>query len=278
MLIEVPPLGEDGLRDVVSQPAQLLGARFESERLIDLIAQRAAEDSVKDVGALPLLSYTLDDMWRADAEDGRRRAAASAQSFDLGRVLVERADRFLAEHSASEDAIGRILTLKLATVREDGEPTRRRAFRTEFSDEEWRLVSELAGYPNRLLVTATTEAGETYAEVAHEAIFKRWEKLKEWIAVQREFLAWRSGLETARRAWEKTPDKDKNDALLVGFGLKQARSWLAERKDEIPEADRKFIVRSRKAAQRRKRRAQALVGVLVLWWPQALPPGGNRIG
>ena len=165
-----------------------------------------------------------------------------AQSFELGGVLVERANRFLAEHPGAEDALRRILTLKLATVREDGEPTRRRAFRAEFSDEEWRLVSELAGYPNRLLVTATTEAGETYAEVAHEAIFRRWDKLKEWIAAEREFLAWRSGLEAARRAWEKTPDQDKNDALLMGFALTQAQSWLAKRAGDIPEADRTFIV------------------------------------
>jgi hypothetical protein len=39
----------------------------------------------------------------------------------------------------------------------------------------------------------TTETGETYAEVAHEAIFRRWGKLREWIAAA-EFLAWRSGL------------------------------------------------------------------------------------
>jgi hypothetical protein len=66
---------------------------------------------------------------------------------------------------------------------------RRGSFRSEFSDEEWRLVSELAGDPNRLLAVATPEAGEPYAEVAHEAIFKRWDKLKEWIAAEREFLA-----------------------------------------------------------------------------------------
>ncbi len=141
-----------------------------------------------------------------------------AQSIDLGGVLVERADAFLAHHPNSEDELRRILTLKLATVREDGEPTRRRAFRSEFSDEEWRLVSELADHPNRLLVTATPEAGETYAEVAHEAIFRRWDKLREWIAAEREFLAWRSGLEAARRAWQATPDASKDDALLMGRG------------------------------------------------------------
>ena len=27
-------------------------------------------------------------------------------------------------------------------------------------------------------------SGETYAEVAHEAIFRRWDKLREWIAAE----------------------------------------------------------------------------------------------
>ena len=91
-------------------------------------------------------------------------------------------------------------------MREDGEPTRRRAARSEFTDEEWRLVSELADHPNRLLVTATPEGGETYAEVAHEAIFRRWEKLREWIAGEREFLDLEERARSrTRRAWEAAP-------------------------------------------------------------------------
>ena len=57
--------------------------------------------------------------------DGMLRLPRPA--FELGGVLVERANAFLAHHPQSEDALRRILTLKLATVREDGEPTRRRA-------------------------------------------------------------------------------------------------------------------------------------------------------
>src|SRR5574337_745929 len=34
--IDVPPLGEDGLREVVSRPAELLGARFEPKELIGI--------------------------------------------------------------------------------------------------------------------------------------------------------------------------------------------------------------------------------------------------
>src|SRR5215472_5039881 len=48
--IDVPPLRESQLREVITRPAQLLSARFESESLVDIITQRAAEDSMRDVG------------------------------------------------------------------------------------------------------------------------------------------------------------------------------------------------------------------------------------
>jgi formylglycine-generating enzyme required for sulfatase activity len=262
--INVPPLRESQLREVVSRPAALLSARFEPEALASDIAHRTAEESAKDAGALPLLSYLLDDMWTQMVKRGDGKLRLPAAAIELGRVLVERADTFLAHHPASEEALRRVLTLKLADVREDGEPTKRRALRSEFSKDEWRLVSELADHPNRLLVTATSEAGESYAEVAHEAVFRRWQKLRDWIAAEREFLAWRSGLEAARRAWRAAPDRSKPDALLMGFALGQAQRWLAARHDDLPGADREFIAQSSKAARRRARRAQTLVGVLAL--------------
>jgi formylglycine-generating enzyme required for sulfatase activity len=265
--IDVPPLSEEELRQVVSRPAQLLGARFETERLIDLITQRTAEDSVRDAGALPLLSYTLDDMWTEMVRRGDGILRLPAQSFELGGVLVDRANKFLAERPGAEDALRRVLTLRLATVREDGEPTRRRAFRSEFSEDEWRLVYELADYPNRLLVTATPDGGETYAEVAHEAIFRRWGSLRNWVAAEREFLAWRTGFEAARRAWQATPDNSKSDALLTGVALTQAKSWLAKRREDMPGIDRDFIEQSARRESRaraRVQRIQALAYVLLV--------------
>jgi formylglycine-generating enzyme required for sulfatase activity len=262
--IDVPPLRESQLCEVVSRPAVLLSARFEPDALAGDIARRTVEESAKDAGALPLLSYLLDDMWTRMVERGDGKLRLPAAAIELGRVLVERADTFLAHHPESEEALRRLLTLRLADVREDGEPTKRRALRSEFSDDEWRLVSELANHPNRLLVTATSEAGETYAEIAHEAVFRRWQKLRDWIAAEREFLAWRSGLEAARRAWQAAPDRSKPDGLLTGFALVQAQRWLARRHNDLPDVDREFIAQSSKAARQRARRIQALVGVLAL--------------
>jgi formylglycine-generating enzyme required for sulfatase activity len=272
--IDVPPLREAALREVVSRPAELLSARFETARLVDIITRRTAEDSIKDVGALPLLSYTLDDMWKEMVRRGDGTLLLPAQSFELGGVLVDRANTFLAAHPGDEAALRRMLTLRLATVRDDGEPTRRRASRSEFSPDEWRLVTALADYPYRLLVTVTPAAGETHAEVAHEAIFRRWNKLREWIAAEREFLAWRNGIEAAHRAWTDTPDGAKNEALLMGFPLAQAQGWLAQRAEDLSGADREFVELSikrdaadrsqREGMRRRTRQMGALAGMLLI--------------
>jgi Novel STAND NTPase 1/TIR domain len=256
--IDVPPLRESELCEVVSRPAALLSARFETSGLAPDIARRAAEESAKDAGALPLLSYLLDDMWTQMVERGDGVLRLPPQAMELGGVLAERANAFLAAHPKAEETLRRVLTLKLATVREDGEPTRRLARRSEFTDEEWRLVSELADHPHRLLVTAAPEGGETYAEVAHEALFRRWDKLREWMTAEREFLVWRSGLEADRRSWEQASPGSRNDALLMGLGLAQAQSWLAKRAEDLPRGDREFIDLSLKREELERRQKEAL--------------------
>jgi len=256
--IDVPPLREAELSRVIRQPAQQLSARFESEELIAVITRRTLEDSAKDVGALPLLSYTLDDMWMemVRRNDGVLRLPVGA--FELGGVLAQRANTFLARNPNSEGALRRVLTIRLATVRKEGDPTRRRARRPEFSDDEWRLVTELADHPNRLLVTATPEGGETYAEVAHEAIFRRWQKLLDWIKLEREFLAWKTTLDDDRRRWEEAPEASKNEALLLGLALAQAQSWLLQRAEDLSKADREFIDLSQKAESARRQASKQL--------------------
>jgi hypothetical protein len=105
------------------------------------------------------------------------------------------------------------------------------------------------------------------SEVAHEAIFRRWDKLREWIAAEREFLAWRSGLESARRAWQATPDASKHDALLMGAALTQAQSQYAKRAEDLPKVDQEFIALSierERKTQTRARRVQALIYVLLV--------------
>jgi hypothetical protein len=82
------------LLEVVSQPAALLSARFEPEALAAEIAQRTAEESVRDAGALPLLSYLLDDMWTNMIERGDGKLRLPKAAVEIGAVLINRANAF----------------------------------------------------------------------------------------------------------------------------------------------------------------------------------------
>ena len=262
--IDVPPLREAELREVVSRPAELLSARFETAGLVDIITRRTAEDSVKDVGALPLLSYTLDDMWTqmVKRDDGVLRLPA--QSFELGGVLVDRADAFLATHPKSEDELRRIFTLKLATVREGEEPTRRRALRSEFTDEEWRLVSELADHPNRLARHGNTRG--------------RGDLCRGGARGDLPALGQAARLDCCRARVSRLENRARSRSPRVAGNARQfeerraahgscartgVRAGLQSAPRKSPEADREFIVLSRKAAQRRRLRVRALIGVLA---------------
>jgi hypothetical protein len=266
--IDVPSLREAELREVTTQPAELLSVRFETESLGLHVARAAAEESAGYDGALPLLSYLLDGMWSQMIArgDGVLRAPAA-----LDEIFGIQAREFLARHPSSESQLRRIFTLKLSIVHEDGEPMRRRASRDEFSDEEWSVVNALADAPFRLVVTFTLDSGETYAEVAHEAIFRRWPTLRLWMAAEREFLVWKTELEADRRRWQATPDDSKLDALLKGFALARAKSWALTRAEDFSAADYDFITQSIEAQDREQAdRAQMLKAVQVrariLFW------------
>src|SRR5690349_22170240 len=64
----------------------------------------------RDVGALPLLSYTLDDMWTQmmRSQDGILRLPA--QSFELGGVL--RSEEHTSELQSRRDLVCRLLLEK----------------------------------------------------------------------------------------------------------------------------------------------------------------------
>jgi formylglycine-generating enzyme required for sulfatase activity len=52
---------------------------------------------------------------------------------------------------------------------------------------------------------------------------------------------WKSGLEANCRAWEAAPTVSKDDALLMGFALRQSQEWMEKRGNDLPEALRQFI-------------------------------------
>ncbi len=251
--IDVPPMDREQIECMIREPAARLGVRFENPEMVPPIAEATAREK----GALPMLSYLMSDVWETMRQDDRADGTLRFpyEIVDVSRPLVERAERFLAEHPHSKAILRRLFTLKLAHVPKEGEAVRRRARRSECSEEEWELADALAGPEWRLLSTGE-EGEEPTLEVSHEALLRNWPRLELWLDAAREFLIWKGHLEADRRAWELAAASDKPRALLTGLRLDGARFWRGERGDDLSEADRTFIdasiSTSEDAARRRK--------------------------
>jgi len=92
--VDVPPLREAELREVVSRPAELLAARFETDGLVDIITRRTAEDGQ---GRGCLAAAVLHARRYVDADgEARRRGAATSRAVLRAWRRTERPRRRLS--------------------------------------------------------------------------------------------------------------------------------------------------------------------------------------
>ena len=266
--LDVRPFGVDCLKRVITGPAGVLGATFESGELADFIVRGAAGQA----GALPLLAFYMTDLWERMQKrgDGVLRLADKAEMVDVGRALTTQADRFLAEHPADIDVVKRLFTLKLARVLEEGKAVRRRVARAKLDANEWKLVEALSEPRWRLVTTGEDDGAEgAYAEVAHEVLLQSWGTLAAWLEGERDFLAFKGRAEQARARWLRA-QRDKR-ALLSGLDLIQAEQWLATRERDFDADDAAFIRESvaardaeAAATARFRRRAQRVTALAAI--------------
>ena len=233
----MPPLNRAQLREVVTAPACALGVKFEDDRIAERITDAAAAEQ------LPLLSYLLHDMWDGMIKRDDATLRLSSQAIDVGGVLRNSAEDFLAANPTQKTALRRLLTLRLATVPAEGEPVRRQTTREECSEAEWSLAGRLAEYPWRLVVMRErTSDGCIVAEVAHEAFLRAWPRLREWLRDERDFLIFKGEVERAERRWREL-DQDER-ALLTGLDLTRAEEWLPTRGQDLSTVVIAFIQQS----------------------------------
>jgi hypothetical protein len=257
--VDVPPLNAAELGAVLREPARRLNVGFDSAGFVDQMVEAAYDQP----GALPLLADAMTEVWKQMQERGDKvlRVTERPEILQVGNSLAKRADLFLERNPTQQRAIRDLFTLKLVSIPFEGEPVRRRALRTECTDQEWALVEALAEPEWRILVTGETEGVPT-AEVAHEIILTRWATLSRWLSEEREFLIWKGQVERASQEWRKAPFYFKRDALLSGEPLFQAKRWIATKQGYLQRDVNRFV----KKSLRRKRPALVfgVLGVIMV--------------
>src|SRR6476620_3205594 len=135
---------------------------------------------------------------------------------------------------------------------------------SELPREALRLIRALV--EARLLSTRATgetdgsakDGGEAVVEVTHEALFKAWPTLNQWLTEEHTFLSDIERIKSAHDIWTQAPDAQKARALLGGLLLSRARDWLLKYPQRFLSRDmaalRAFIAASAEAEAAEKER------------------------
>lgn len=263
-LYSVPGPRAAEIAEMVLRPAALAGATFErrgdpEEGLDDLIRRDAAEKP----NILPLLEFTLDELWKASGEDRVLRFKDYEALRGLHGALQRRADQEFARlPPAAQDALPTLLSALV---------------HVELSDQ--RLVaksrvplSQIEGDPHcRALVDAFIKAhlvtsepgpdGSLSIGLAHEAMLREWKPVADWIEKNRDFLRKRAAISTSAALYHfsgKDPDR-----LLQGASLKKAQELLKSNRHAFTAEEREYILECARHARSVSKGAYATLAALA---------------
>lgn len=234
-LINVGPLRREEWKTIIEEPASLVGLQLESG-----LADRILTDVEAQPDSLPLLEYALTELWKRR----QGRVMTHAHYTDLGGIegaVSKRADAVLARLPfAQQDSALRALTrlIRVSIEEDEGADTRLRVRLADLDEASHSLLQPFV--EERLLVTNRNPiTGDETIEVAHEALIRRWGKLREVLDKDREFLYWRRRLNFRMQEWEAA--HHDYGALLQGALRTEAQQWLAARLADLTGREREFI-------------------------------------
>jgi WD40 repeat protein/DNA-binding SARP family transcriptional activator len=256
----VLPLSPDDLQRAISGPARRVGLTLDT----DLIAA-ILRDVDQQPGALPLLQYALTELFER-RQDNRLTLTAYRESSGVTGALARRADNLYDGLDATSQAAARQLFLRLITLGEGIEDTRRRVWQTELAsitEHTHALEHMIDVFSKYRLLTLDRDplTGGPTLEVAHEALIRSWERLHEWLDESREDLRIHRRLTAATAEWMNAARDSSflaTGARLSQFEALAAGSDLALNREEqeylqVSVAEREW----QEAAERRRQAREA---------------------
>ena len=240
--LELLPPTQTQLSQMIRRPAAAAGVGFEHHPTTDVpLNEIIAEEVAHEAGALPLLSYLLDQLYRSDVLEAQGTALTFATYERLGRLegaIATRADAVL-ESCAPDDrqALGSVLFALVQMGTTDGDVDRAISRRVPLSTfppgtAQRRLVEALLHSDARLLVSDAEAGGAPTVRVAHEALITRWARARDFVQDNAEALKIRRRIEERYALWRGLEDtgrdaasKSKSDATLrARFAAWRARA------------------------------------------------------
>jgi predicted outer membrane repeat protein len=223
--ISMLPLERDDLRRVIEQPANLpeVQLTFESGLVDQLLFDMQVQS-----GALPLLEFTLDQLFRRRSGYQLTLSAYREMGGVKGALAQHAEETYQALPSDEHRQAARDIFLRLiepGTTEQD--TTRHRAARSEFERADpvqaQKMRETLEAFIGARLLTTNQIVGKSTVEVSHEALIREWKRLAEWLRDARDDILFQQSLSEDVVEWEQR--KRPVDRLYRGSQLKEAQDW-----------------------------------------------------
>ncbi|GGR88945.1 hypothetical protein GCM10010252_29770 [Streptomyces aureoverticillatus] len=239
--LNLSPFDEAALTRVIVEPAAVAGVA-----LTPGLAETIAAEASKAAGSLPLLEFTLTELW--SMQHDRRLSFDSYQGIGgVSGALNQHAEKVYGQLAQQwgESRIRRVL-LSMVRARGGAAGAVRVTVHRSHLGKDWCIAQLLADPEQRLVVLGP--GGPDTAEIAHEALIREWARLATWVEEDADFQQWLAVVE------ERAAEGD----LLSATRLAEADRWWGERACDIPEAVVDLVERSREEITAQQRTEQML--------------------
>jgi eukaryotic-like serine/threonine-protein kinase len=247
-------LKPEGIREAIVGPSRSRGVSFESEALLQSLIDQTSQGA----GSLPLLQFTLTELW--ERRDSARACITQASLEAMGGVvgaLSRHADQVLARLNPSEQHAARRLLRHLITP----EGTRGEQSEDELTEDSPEARAALRVLIEGRLLHARATDGETHYEIAHEALISNWGTLRRWLNEDAGQRVIRQRLAMASTEWERL---NHSEELL--WRERQLAEASAIEPLSLKDREQAFLRASRRALRRQRRRvwvSMLLVGLVA---------------
>jgi DNA-binding SARP family transcriptional activator/serine/threonine protein kinase/WD40 repeat protein len=244
-VVAVRAPSREELARAVRRPAEGVGVQVE-DRLVD----RIVGDADGEPGALPLIQYVLAERFATRDADVLSLAAYDASGGLHGAIGRKAEELYLGLTPSQRDATRHVF-LRLVTVDEDDEDTRRRVRRDELArlgldSADLHQVLESFGRARLLSFDRDPITRGPTIEVAHEAILTQWDRLRGWIDAVRDDLLTARRLTASSREWEDASHDPS--FLLRGARLEATERWREHSGLHVTDDEAAYLHASRQAA------------------------------
>jgi WD40 repeat protein/serine/threonine protein kinase len=252
----VLPLTSGELEQAIVSPAARLGIQFEPGLVLKMVA-----DVNQQPGALPLLQFALTELFER-RDNHLLTYRAYHDSGGVLSALAHRADELYETLDSISQGAARQLFLRLVSIGEGGDDTRRRALRSELNyiaTDKAVVEKVIDSFGKHRLLTFDYEPSSRTptVEIAHEALIQVWERLRQWLDTSRDDLRLYRRLSTASAEWVNA----KRDPSFLASGSRLAQFELLERSAllQLATEETDYLDASIKARQRAVTRVRNVI-------------------